>query len=54
VLKTVLERLLRTAEFSIEHRDEAWGALRLMDAQGADSANAFPVLINQKEGCEKR
>lgn len=53
VLKTVLERLLRTAEFSIEHRDEAWRALRLMDGQGADFADAFLGLINQKQGCEK-
>ncbi|MFO7724698.1 MAG: type II toxin-antitoxin system VapC family toxin [Oceanipulchritudo sp.] len=53
MLKTVLERLLRTAEFSIEHRDEAWRALRLMDKQGADFADAFLGLINQKQGCEK-
>jgi predicted nucleic-acid-binding protein len=53
MLKTVFERLLCTAEFSIEHRDEAWRALRLMDSQGVDFADAFLGLINQKQGCEK-
>jgi predicted nucleic-acid-binding protein len=48
-----LERLLRTAECFIEHRDEAWRALRLMDVQGADFADAFLGLINRKQGCEQ-
>ena len=52
-LMRVLERLLKSAELSFEHREEAWKALQLMRTQHADFADALAGLVHQKFGCSK-
>jgi predicted nucleic-acid-binding protein len=46
-----LEKVLRTAQFTIEDHQEAWSSFRAYQ-DGADFADAFIGAINRRLGCE--
>ena len=48
----VLGKILRTGEFVIEDPDEAWRALRVYRASGADYADCFLAETNLAQGCD--
>ena len=47
----VLERILRTGEFVIEDRDEAWTAVRQFRDGNADFADCLLAKTNLAQGC---
>ncbi len=47
-----LERILRTAQFTIEDHQEAWSSLREYQ-DGADFADSLIGAVNCRRGCER-
>ena len=51
-LADVIEKVLRTAELSIEDAEEAWAALRAYPKSGADVAGCLLGESNLAMGCD--
>ena len=47
-----LEKILRTAQFTIEDHQEAWSSFREYQG-GADFADSFIATVNRRQGCER-